>query len=381
MLKFLERWYLAVPLLVFPLASVKKVDLVSAFHIYIYVTIGLVLIDLSLDKLVSSVRKLFNPWFLTSIVAFSTNLPELSVSLISAFKGDGLMVAPGVALGSNFVNLILGFMALFMVYLLAFFLPGVKNAVRSYDYSRGFKQLALALVLSIVASAYYPMVQGGTFYLLVWLLTILVISSNFVFLNFHSKHGKKVSLLSHIPAHTLEELARTVGNDSKIGRFLKYLIDIKENPTNFSLDDIFTSPELLALKHACEEEIRNVRSKLIKELRSELDEILELFDVYHHLDKPRTYYVIVCSLSLAFIALGSYLLDSAGDLISKNFEISKGYVSFFVLSFLTSAGEFLTSYKFFLDGKFRDGWRNIADSNLANLLIGFVVVVFILLTG
>ncbi len=373
----LERWYLFSPIIVFPVSIFKQVDIQIALRIFCFVLVGLLLIDFAVDRLTSSLRKIFKAWFLTSLLAFSTNLPELSVTTISALKGDGFLVAPGAALGSNFVNVLLVTLALGIVFFLSFLSASVKSATKSFDYLGGLKQIGLALFYGCIAVIYYPIAQADTSYLAFWVLIVLTIVTIFGLTNFYSKQGKKISLLSHITVHTVNNLLDSIREENAVRDFLIYLNKVIAKPKDYSIDDLLACQELEAIKKLSDEEIESVRSKLSKDLKDDLDEILELFGISQHLDSPGYVYYLQAFISVLFIATGSYFLDLAGDLMSTGFNLNKGLISFFVLSFLTSAGEFLTSYKFFMNGKFRDGWRNVADSNLCNLLIAVFVVIII----
>lgn len=373
----LERWYLFLPILVFPVSQASGINFGDTFRIFIFSFCGLLIIDLALELLFRSIRKLARAWYLTTIVAFSTNLPELSVAMTSCFKGDPLDVAPNVALGSNFANVILGLLALLCSIAVVLLSRRAKSSIFSTsktDLLRGGRQFVFALVLSLAAVSYFEALRLGLIALVFWILITLAIAFVFVLTNFKASSGRKVSLLSQISHNDLDELISVFKADNPILDFLKFVDNILHANTNLELKSMLSSPPVTKLKLAQPEEMRAWITALPPRLTANLFEILEHFDIYTHVSSRRAIHVLSGVISLLMIALGGVLLDTSGDLMSKTFLVNKGFVAFFILSFLTSAGEFLTSYKFFLKGKLRDGWRNIADSNLANLIIACLVV-------
>ncbi|MCS6893703.1 MAG: hypothetical protein NZO16_03945 [Deltaproteobacteria bacterium] len=374
MKKLIERWYLVAPLVIFPAGQNFGVAFPEVLKTFLLILIGLILIDIALEVLIQSLRKVVRVWHLTTFVAFSTNLPEFGVALTSCLKGDPLNVAPGVALGSNTVNVIFGFCALFLALLVLCILGGVVETVKRYDYKRGAKQLLLALFFALAAVSYYRTLHSSEL-IAVWMVFVIIIIGFFVFLNFKQSHGKKISLLSQIPHQELDRALESCSVTNPLIDFLKFVDRILHEPEHHTLNEILRSEELLILRKASKQSFKNWIAHLPQESHQQIEEILEHFDIYTHLAKSKSLYILYSFISLAIIGAGAFCLDMAGDQLATNFQLSKGIVSFFILSFLTSAGEFLTTYKFFLQGKFRDGWRNIADSNLANLIIaGFIVI-------
>lgn len=371
-----ERWYLVAPCLVFIAGEYHDVPLKQSFKIFLLSFFGLLVIDLALEGIIFSLKKLVRAWHITFLVAASTNLPEFAIAVTSFLKGDPLDVAPNVALGSNFANVILGFLALFFA-----IIARLAKSQTDFNVVYGLRQLLnssnqviFALFLSCLAILYFKSLQSSGL-LSIWVVIVLLVVVIYYYRNFSSHVGRKASLISQISHHELDEILAEVKDNNPLIEFLRFVDDFLHNHSAFELDQIANAVEVKRLQNASFQELNLWKKNIPRKHIRVVSEILEHFEIYSHLsNSARHIYLVAVALGLVGIAIGAFMLDNSADLLAADFNLQKGLVAFFVLSFLTSAGEFLTSYKFFLQGKLRDGWRNIADSNLSNLIITLIIL-------
>jgi len=361
-----ERWYLFTAFLVFLVAPFYDVDLKVAAAISLKIFVGLLLIDFFLDKLLEHVIKIVPIWYVTSVIASATNLPELGVATVSALKGDPLDVAPGVALGSNLLNLILLFLSFLAVGLIKI---NNRSFWASLNLTGVLKTFFFALFFFFISDLYYRVLEINRFYPLFW--CFLVIAVFWFYFNEHylKDSGKSKSALAQINHEELDrilvKLEKLPGLRS-LRNFFVLLDDYVEGKKELAkLDDLFEGKEWSSLKN----ELPNLDlSSFDLAEKQSIFRIFEIFGV-HLVERSYMRSVIWVISGLAGIFFCSILLDSSGDDLAVSFNVGKGSISYFVLSFFTSAGEFLTSYKLASMGKIRESVKNVSVSNLVNLLI------------
>ena len=369
-----ERWYLFTAFLVVFVAPFYDVNLKVAAAISLKIFVGLFLIDFFLDKLIEHVIKIVPIWYVTSLIASATNLPEFGVATVSALKGDPLDVAPSVALGSNLMNLILLFLSFLAVGLIK-----IKNRLfwASLNLTGVLETFFFALFFLFIANLYYWVLEIDQFYLVFWCFLVIAVFWFYFHKNYLKDIGKGKSALAQINHQELDrilnKLEKSTGLDS-LKNFFVLLDDYVEGKKELAkLDDLFEGKEWSTLKN----ELHNLDlSSFDLAEKQSIFRIFEIFGV-HLADRCYKRSVMWVISGLVGIFFCSILLDSSGDDLAVSFNIGKSSISYFVLSFFTSAGEFLTSYKLASMGKIRESVKNVAVSNLVNLLIAAWIVVLI----
>jgi len=239
------------------------------------------------------------------------------------------------------------------------------------------KLFSLLFFFLFIANLYYWVLEIDQFYLVFWCFLVIAVFWFYFHKNYLKDSGKGKSALAQINHQELDrilnKLEKSTGLDS-LKNFFVLLDDYVEGKKELAkLDELFEGKEWSSLKN----ELYNL--DLTSFDLAEKQSIFRIFEIFgvHLADRCYKRSVMWVISGLVGIFFCSILLDSSGDDLAVSFNIGKSSISYFVLSFFTSAGEFLTSYKLASMGKIRESVKNVAVSNLVNLLIAAWIVVLI----
>ncbi len=391
------------PLFVLPMASLLlDGGLSAAFMAALKLSAGIKGMDKALDFFMNNASKIISKEKLVYLTAATTNIPELGASQVSALVGDPLAEVASTPLGSNPANFILGGVALLSSFKTVAVTKGiirpgqrlgpkvVWKTFKVIDFQVMKRHMGMAGLFMLDALAFQyvvrPALNNGQILPLVGWLTF-----NIPLLARYFKKslwdGKK------------ELLAKASDFAPRGPVVLERLM--KENQAQFKETSQGLMNVVENLKKTSKRKGRSLKSREVKkafeDFKSELEESpsfqLEIERAMHTLDDEDFHFLMklggispdslkkrsasekvkvfgsMIAGAAAICAFSMLLDDGVVDMTEAIPGMGKSEAGFFIVSFFSSLGEFLTTKKFFETGQFAAGAENIAFSNSINLAL------------
>lgn len=401
--KVVSNFFTVAPLILVPIASVAlDGGLTAGIMAGLKLSAGIKGLDWALDLFMDNMTRVVSAQKLILLTAATTNIPELGASQVSAVIGDPLAEVASTPLGSNPANFLLAGFALFTSLRAQAVTKGIirsherfgPNAIwktlKGIDRKAMRKHLGIAGIFAIDALIFQYMVkpamqQGNMLPLIGW----LTVNIPMLF-----KYFRKGAVETQI------EMGKNIIGFQEGGA--KRVADLMKR-SSFEFEE--TGKSLLAIADEAKKLQVSKKGrinpkkveKLFKEFKENIEKSptmrMEIERAMHFIDDKDLYVFlkmgnisdgeikkltkaekidIVKGIALGFAAIigFSILLDmGVSDLTEAIPGMDKSAGGFFILSFFSSLGEFLTSKKLFSMGDYAGGAQNIAYSNAINLTL------------
>lgn len=388
------------PLILGPLAAVTGGDVNTATKASLELSIGLYALDKRLDSIMETAEEVLPPQYLVPLIAATTNLAEMGASQASALAGDPLAEVGSTPIGSNPTNLYLTGFALMAALKEKAVQEGhvkegekvgyraIKETLKSMDWQGMKKQLGLSGMFAADALFFQflvrPEMKKGNFMPLAgWTAVNLPLLVEYFRRTTFSKAGQMSNAIEGIGTTQVEKLKDELAESEEIdnegaGALLKVANDL-ESYEEIKGDKQKKKETLKHTKEAMKEISKRLKEDEVFKLkvqevleRADMKDMKKLFEVAgvkvdgrEKVDAKKAG-KLVFNIAIV-VALAKVLDMGVTDMADAMPWLSKGAAGFFLMSFFSSIGEFLSTKKFFERGHDESAVKNIADSNAINI--------------
>jgi len=393
-----ENWFNLTPFLLLPTSILVGGDVGLATRASLELSAGLYALDRTLDQIIETAEEVLPPQYLVALVAGTTNLAELGASQAAAFSGDPLSEVAATPIGSNPTNLYLTGFALLGALKARAINEGiikegeqlnlrvVRDTLTSIDWKKVKKEFGLAGLFALDALIFQffvrPNVKKGDFVPLGgWLMLNIPLLVEYFRRGLFTKKAKINNAIENIGRQHIEKVREEILMEEHTYEKgvtpllnLLSLIELYKETEEAERREVLEELEKMLddLKSQIENDpdFQKAFSKLMS--KAEMKDIRAFLEVtkikFSEKRKVSMQKIVKLIGGIGAVAGISTFLDSGVTHMAEALpNFSKGAAGFFIMSFLSSIGEFLTTKKFFEKGKDRDAMRNMADSNALNI--------------
>lgn len=389
MINFLKNNALSFsPILLIPASYFSGGSLIHSLQAAGAIMIGLAILDKALDVIVHNAKLVIAPEYLVLLLAATTNLPELAASQGAAFGGDLFFDAGSTPLGSNWANVTLVVPAI----LLALGSRGLKTkgfigTLSDFGWSSMKKQLIIASIFAADAIFFQywirPACQIGDYSILwIWLGVNILLLSYYFQKNTFSTNAKWANTIDSLDFDSFTKIKELSANSNTpasrpLVSLMGLLEDYEKQPGLQSLEKI--KQELAGIKNLCHQnpETPGQITQILSQEDTGLDMLFKLagFKLSENNEiNPLSSYLKLAAGTLAVLATAPLLDRGVVDISFAIEGLGKSSAGFFIMSYISSLPELLTTTKLFQSSLDRGATKNIADSNALNILLALLAM-------